>query len=41
MAEDGSRHTRNGGENDPMADMERARTLVSYDERLNELRRYL
>jgi len=32
---------RAGGEIDGMADMERARTLAGYDERLTELRRYL
>lgn len=41
MAEGGSRHIRNGGETESMADTERARTLQGYDERLHELRRYL
>lgn len=41
MAGGGSRHMRHRGETQPMADMERARTLAGYDERLTELRRYL
>ena len=32
---------RTRGEQTPMADTERARTLAGYDERLTELRRYL
>ena len=41
MAESGSRHVWTGGESKAMAETERARTLAGYDERLDELRRYL
>lgn len=41
VAEVGSLHVWTGGETRAMAETERARTLAGYDERLDELRRYL